>query len=337
MCILQSIAYAQNGLDSILVNERTMDRPVIVHDRQLRITGGYGFSTFTKRFDEDGEKINLSSEGRTNILHRMSIDLRYGFREMLQLNLALNYTSNNQRQRPINLITGSETPIELTQVNRFNGLEDIFLGLDFLVPWQNKKIDLALSGGLTLPTAANEPDRPSHTFEDSGDLVSINYVFNENRGLGVIQASLGGLFKYRFEDFALTAGFRYGFPIDESSSIQWSHRLTTNNEFEYQSSGYDFSPSDNYNALIQAEYQLYPWINLFTDIEQFGTNGGWSERSGLRVAFPEQRLTTISPGAEILLTHKVWIRQRITLAVEGENVFSPFIVQTTFLYNFFPF
>lgn len=333
LCGLQ----AQIGQDSVLVNERSMDRPVIVHDRQLRITGGYGFSTFNKRFDQEGEKINLSDEGSTNILHRLSLDLKYGFRDYLQFNLAINYASNNQRQRPINLISGVDTPIELTQINRFNGLEDLFVGVDFLVPWKNKKIDLAFSGGVFLPTASSEPDRPTHTFEDSGDLISIDYTFNENRGLGVLKASLGSTFKYRLENFAFTAAFRYGFPLDESSNRQWSHRLNLNNEFEYRSNEFDWSPSDDYNAFIEVEYQLYPWIDLFLDIEQFGTSGGWSEQSGARLALPEQRLTSISPGVEILLTHKVWIRQKLTLAVEGENAFSPFTVQTTFLYNFFPF
>jgi len=326
---------AQLGRDSLLVNERSIDRPIIVHDKQLRITGAYNFATLTSRFDENGDKIELSTDGKANILQNLQLDIKYGFLDILQLNVILNHVTNIQREQPINIITAPL--VDITETSRLNGLEDVFVGVDFLVPWQTRKIDLVFSGGVTLPTANHEPDQPSHTFDDTNGFVDIDYVFNENRGLGVIKTFVGTQFKYRLDNFAFSAFFRYGFPIEESESLIWDHRVTSANDFQYQSRPFSISPSDSYTGLIEVEYQLYPWIDLFLDIEQRGTVGGWTEETGNRIALPEERLTFINPGVEILLTTKFWLRQRVVFAISGESALSPFSVQTALIYNFFPF
>ena len=330
------LAQAQLARDSVLVNERSIDRPVIVHDRQLRITGGYDFSTLSSRFDETGDKIKLSSEGRANILHHTFIDLRYGFFELLQLNVAFNYKSNVQREQPIIIFAAPEPAIQVNEENRLTGMEDIFVGVDFLVPLKTRKIDLALSLGVSAPTAKSETVQPSHAFEDLGDTQVISYNNNLNRGVGVVMTFLGAQFKYRLKDFAFTTFFRYGFPTAETENFEWRFRLV-NDEFEYRSRIFNLAPANTYFGLVEIEYQLFPWIDLFLDIEQTGTSGGWSDETGQKVAFRDERLTFINPGIEILLTSRFWLRQKVVFAIEGENAMTPFSVQTALIYNLFPF
>ncbi|MEQ9099815.1 MAG: hypothetical protein RIF36_17925 [Imperialibacter sp.] len=330
------LAVSQSSRDTVFLKERTMDRPLIVHDHQLRVTGLYGFSTITKKFDESSGRIKLSDEGSSNMLHRGSVDIRYGFLNILQVNVALTYVNNYQRAQPILSFALDGSYVETYYNSYYSGFQDLFIGGSILAPWKTRKIDLVLSGGMTLPTANSMMPQPGHTYEQGAGSTKITYNRNYPVGLGVAKTYVGTQFKYRLKNMAFTASLRYGFPMGESEDVDWRYRVVLN-EFSYERHTYRLAHPSSYSALLEVEYQLFPFVNVFLDLAQDAFIGGWSERTTVKTGFPDRKFTILSPGIEVLLTSKFWLRQQAIFGIAGQNTLAPFSINTSLMYNFFPF
>jgi hypothetical protein len=121
--------------------------------------------------------------------------------------------------------------------------------------------------------------------------------------------------------------------MDESKSTGWIHQLE-GNKFEYQSYKYSLQHQSQLLFSGEFEYQLFPWVNLFMMAEWSQWSGGWSMQSGAKTAFAESYLMSVRPGIEILVTSRLWLRQRMALSVAGQEQFAPFSFHTTISYNF---
>ena len=331
--------WSQVSKDSILINERSIDRPLTLHKGQLRITGGYSLGIITKRFDDSGDVIRLSDEGLSSVRHTMLLELKYGVLDFIELQALLPYQSQTEREQS-SFIFGSPD-VYTNELREYNGMEDIFVGLNGRVPLKTKKIDIALLTGISLPTAKREPDKPTHEAfrEDINgfEVLNVDYHYNYNQGNGVPVIQLGGWFKYRMPNMAFSAQVIHRHGLETGESYDWISQLDDDDNFEYQKDPYTFQLPDRLNGFVEVEYQPRPWLNLIATVSAFTATKGWIEEDGAKTAVPDATLISCSPGLEILITPKLWLRQRVQIPVAGENHESALTFFTTISYNFFPF
>lgn len=94
---------------------------------------------------------------------------------------------------------------------------------------------------------------------------------------------------------------------------------------------------DSFNYFVEVEFQASRRVDLFVNASGFTAYDGWvSNADELKVAVPYRTIAVISPGAEILLTPKFWLRERLDVALAGKNHEAMIVLQTTIMYNFFP-
>lgn len=324
---------AQTPRDTILAAERSIDRPLTLHKGQLRVEGGYGLSAITRRFDSEGNKIHLRDEGRSFVQHQWLVDIRYGLLE----NLTLSFSTNLRRQseRTEQVLNVSEDVTGLFEIKHRRGLEDPLLSLSARAPFTSSALDIILTGGIYLPISKHEEQEPKHKLEDVG-YRSIVYNYNQKWGNGVLIGVVGGNLKYRAVNTAFTGTFLYSHPFGATDNVRWQHQLV-NDQFQYQRQSYQYQLPNRMNFSVEVEQQLAPWFVLSAILAGEKTAGGWNEINGVRYAWPDQQFFSVNPGYEILVTPKIWLRQRIIFSVSGQAADAPFSIYTSLVYNFFPF
>jgi hypothetical protein len=324
---------AQSARDTILAKERSIDRPLTLHRGQLRIEGGYGLSAVTRRFDLDGDKIHLRDEGRSFVQHQWLVDVRYGLLENLTLIFSTNFRRQSERTEQVLTVTDEVT--ELFEIKHRTGMEDPLLALSARAPFTSPALDIILTGGMYLPVSTYKEKVPDHKIEDVG-YRSIVYNYYQKWGNGVLVGVIGGNLKYRGQDFAFTGSFLYNHPLGVTENVQWQHQLV-NNQFQYQQQSYQYQLPNRIHFSVELEQQLSPWFVLTAILSGDKTTGGWNEVNGVRYTWPGQAFYSINPGYEILVTPKIWLRQRMILPVLGQATDAPFSIYSSLVYNFFPF
>ncbi len=333
--LIPSFGYSQINRDSLVNSERTMDRRFTLYKGQMRVEGTYEFFVFKSQYDEDGNKELLSTTGESSNLHALNANIRYGIIDYLDAELKLKFKSMNYRGEPVYIVGAPSPTRELYTDVTTSGFDDLYIGVNGRAPIPDNKIDVGGSFGVYLPTANSGPDQPQHLFTSSGSGDVVNYYYKENWGYGVLSTYYKGFVKYRFENIALSAAFESRVPSGESDHQTWYSRLNTTNEFEYSSEQYKYQVPQKNQFDFQIEYQLYKWVNLFLDVSFYSSSGGWTEVSGNKVALPDEKLSVINPGYEVLISNKLWLRQGIVFPISGQNIFAPFSIHTTFYYNLF--
>ncbi len=333
--MLPLFCYSQINRDSLVNSERTMDRRFTLYKGQMRVEGTYEFFVFKSQYDENGDKVLLSKSGISSNQHTLNANLRYGIIDYLDAELQIKYKSLNYRGEPVFIIGAPSPPLWLYTDISTSGFEDIYLGINGRIPMPNNKIDVGGTLGVYLPTSKSESDQPQHVFtsDASGDV--INYFYKENWGYGVLSVYYKIFLKYRLDNFAISGFYESRVPNAESQNLTWYSRLTDSDIFLYSSESYQHQVPQKSNISIQFEYQLYQWINVFLDYSSFRSKGGWVGESGNKVALPDEKLSVINPGYEVLISNKLWLRQGVVLPVSGKNVFASFSIHTTFYYNLF--
>ncbi|MEX1240711.1 MAG: hypothetical protein WEB30_13380 [Cyclobacteriaceae bacterium] len=329
--------------DSILANERSIDRPITLHARQARITGGYGLSIISRRYNTEGEVVKLRDEGLSSIRHRFTLDLKYGINDFIQLNASIASSSNVVREQTRYIFPIEPEPVVMHDVTKeYSGLEDLYVGVDLRAPINTRKVDISLTLGATLPVASYEPKEPEHSFEvqqEAGmNTNAFTYRYYYPLGRGIVIAQLGGMVKYRLPKWAFSARVDYQHGLKDGKSYEWIHQLDNNSEFEYRQDPFTYRLPDSFSYFAEAEYQPLPWFDIFLNVSGFNASRGWtSPQEDLKVALPDQSGIFLNPGFEIIITPRLWFRERITFALSGKSHEAPFGFQTTLLYNFFPF
>jgi hypothetical protein len=336
---------AQNTFtgDSLLANERSIDRPVTVHARQLRISGGYGLYIISRRFDDNGKSVTLRDEGLSSVRHRFSFDVKYGVTEHIQLNAAIARSSNVVREQTRYIFPIDPAPVVSQDVMReYSGVEDLYLAVDVRAPLKTRKFDFAVTLGASLPVTSGDPHRPGHTFEaqqeNGSNLHRFVYHYNYPVGKGITTAQLGAVAKIRTPRWAFSARVDYTHGLSDGESYEWRHQLTDDGTFEYRQDGFSYRLPDSYSYFAETEYQPLPWFDLFLNVAGYTAFDGWTaSQEDLKIAIPYQAAWTISPGFEIVITPRLWLRERINFSVSGKNYEAPLAFQTSIMYNFFPF
>jgi hypothetical protein len=327
-----SATLAQSN-DSLLANERTMDRPITLHKGQIRMGAGYAFSLYSRRFDNDAEHVDLTQEGRTRLLQGSFFSVAYGISNIFQVSVATGFKRQIDRERDRFIVVGAES-IQGQYLSETKGIEDLNVALDVRAPGLPRKFDLGITLGASLPIAESGNMKPKHSAQLSTDHALIKYHYDQRWGNGVTRGMFGVRAKFRSKDWAITAAGVYHTPFGESVEDLWIHELD-GDEFAYQSFEYKTKKQSELTITGEFEYQPLPWLNTFVIAELRQWGGGWSTETGGKVAAVEAYLASVQPGIEIMITSRLWLRQRFQFTVAGQNQMAPFTINTSISYNFF--
>jgi len=333
---------AQTLNDSILVNERKIDRPLTLHKGQLQFNPAYEISIISKKYDNNSNKIILANEGTASVLHKYYFELSYGILDFLQASVTLNYSKRGERHEDQRIwLTFAEQPdFYIIYFDDHKGFEDFYLGTVIKLPLKTKKIEIALSPGFYIPLFSNNPKAPNNSISLSSDgqpTTKIIYHDNHKTGNGSQALKIGASTIVRpGNDFSISAKMNYSWPISESESITWIHELN-GATFIYDNIPYKYIIGNKLDYEVNLAYQAISWFNVSLSYYYTKTSSGWSEITGFRIRNPESKLSLLSIGYEIKATSKVWVNQFIDIPLSGKNQLAPFSIYLGISYNLFPF
>ena len=329
--------------DSILANERAIDRPITLHKSQIRITGTYDLSFLSSGYDLYGETVPLYDDGSSSTKHRYVVDLRYGVNDHIQFTAAIAHVSHVVRQETEYILPTGTDPVVAHDVTiEYSGFQDLFLAVDLRAPLNTRKYDLALTLAAILPVAPFEPPTPDHSFEhaqtDGVNTHKFFYRYKYPPGKGITRARVGAMAKYRLSRFAFSGRVDYQHGLSEGESFEWRHQLNSNGSFDYRKDPFNYRLPDLFSYFAEIEYQPRPRWDIFLNVSGHTAYRGWTEsQENVKVAIPYQNSWVASPGFEILLTPKLWVREKLNFPLAGRSYEAPFSLETSLLYNFFPF
>jgi hypothetical protein len=328
----------QFGKDSVLMTERSIDRPITVHGGQFRATAGYDLGITTKRYDGEGNVLHLRDEGISYATHAFLFDMRYGIHEFVQIGMRSYYRMQTQRNQQV--LSISWDVYEVFEINKKSGLEDLLFSLHLRAPFKTRKFDLVVGGGYLLPVGDRQASQPTHEISEassgSGKHYSVIYNYHHPWNSGVNSVWLEGAFKFRTASMAISAAASYAHGITEGEGLRWSHQVS-GDQFQYRSEPYAYQTQDVLNWHVEWEYQIAPWFDLSIQLINRQGARGWDETYGVKVSRVENALLSFNPGYEILVTPKFWLRQRIQFPISGQSSDAPLTFSTSLVYNFFPF
>ena len=329
-------SYAQSK-DSLL-NQRSIDRPLTLFSGQLRVGFGYELGVTTRKFDDEGVRVDLRQQGISYATHSFPIDVRYGISRILQVGIRSYYRVQTQRDQMI-LSLSSDT-YQIYQLNKKNGLEDLLISLNVRAPLKTRTWDIIAGAGIFLPVQDNKAPAPQHevtvTNNSGGLYYTVEYNYNERWSSGVKSGFAEGALKYRALNSAITLHATYRRALQEGERVRWSH-FVNNNSFSYRSESFTYLPGDILQWTSELEKQVMPWCAVSLVVAGQHINGGWQEIGDTKVSNPKQTQFTVGPGYEVLVTPKLWLRQRVWFPVSGKNISAPLTISTTIVYNTFPF
>lgn len=333
---------AQTFNDSILVNERKIDRPLTLHKGQLQFNPAYEISIISKEYDNNSNSINLADEGTASVLHKYYFELNYGILDFLQASITLNYAKRGERHEThqIYVLLNTLPDFDITYFDDYKGFEDFYFGTVIKLPLKTKKIEIALSPGIYIPLFSNDPKAPENSISfpsDGQPTTKIIYHNNHKTGNGSKAIKIGSSAIVRpGNDFSISAKLNYSWPISESETIRWIHQLN-GSTFVYDDIPYNYLIGNTLDYEVILAYQAISWFNVSLSYYYKKTFSGWSEITGFRIGNPESKLSLLSIGYEIKATSKLWINEFIDIPVSGKNQLAPFSIYLGISYNLFPF
>ncbi len=318
-----------------VLTERYVDRPVAMHRGQLQFNSGYDFSVINRKYDPEGESIDLTTDGSASSRHRFPFDIRYGILEFLQVSASTNYASMGIRSQNRVTVTGVGN-ISIKELQVYRGMDDLYLGLDLSNPLRMDFLDIALRAGIFLPLFDHNPDQPSHRVEITEpypDAMEIEYRYNNKTGLGVPVVSFGGTLKIRSSRFSLSARLGYSSGTKTGESISWESRLSEG-EISYRQAPYEYSVGNtlDYGGILA--WQAIDWFAVLLSFEGSRNTGAWSTETGLKVLDGTKAIHSAGIGYDIQVAPSLRLSQRLLLPYTGQNILASRVFQTGISLNF---
>ncbi len=321
-----------------ILTERYVDRPIAIHKGQLQLNSGYEFSIINRKYDMAGDKIDLATDGSVSAKHLIPFEVKFGILEYIQLTISTEYASMGLRNQN-HLIRSSGSVLYVSELAKYKGLNDIFLGTDFTIPINWHPLDFVISAGISLPLFNHEPDKPQHTYtilDPIDGSASLVYRYNNKYCSGAIIGLLGSSLKIRTDKVSLTGSFLYSTGIKDAMSVNWVSRLVEN-EFQYQKYEYQFDPGKAINYYGEIAFQAISWFAITGIFTGYKSNGGWSNITGKKVGYPEKSLNNLSFGYEILVFQNLRLEQQVILPIAGKNIMANWAFFTGISLNFMTF
>jgi len=342
MCLTSLSLTAQKFNDSILVNERKIDRPLTLHKGQLQFTPGYEISVISKEYDAESEIVNLSDQGTASVQHKYYLELNYGILDFLQASIALNYARRFERHetQQIFIYLNDIPDIEITTFDDYKGFEDICMGAVIRLPLKTRIFEFSLSPGFLMPLFSNNPGPPENSISLPSveqPYTKITYRNNHKAGNGSKSIKIGASSIIRpLRDFSISARLNYAWPVSESETVRWIHQLD-GSTFVYDDIPYKYLSGNMLDYEVNLSYQAISWFNVTLSWYSRRTWSGWSELTGFRIENPHSGLSLVSAGCEVKATGRLWLTEFIHIPVYGKSTLAPYAIYLGISYNLFPF
>ena len=336
--ISSGAAQTLTGKDTIFLKERTLDRPLNVHGGQLRITGGYGINLHNHAFDASGAKINLVKDGLSSLRHQGILDIRYGLSEYLQFSLLYGYSNETIMERTI-LLYGYPAGIigsEINESSTYKGADDLNVQLDFRIPFRTRKFDLLIQAGSELPTGSTRLYAPENTIglDATGQVQQIRYNYRYSTGRGVVTPFVGAAWKHRLGSVAYTLFGNFRHSLDPVTVNNWETYLDNGNFISEAVSTTRTLP-DEIRIGGEFEMQLSPLFNVSLQAQYRRQSDGWQTSPVGNFALANTSLLQAGVGYELIVTPRLWLRQRLLLPFNGMSVRAGTVLQSSLSYNLF--
>lgn len=316
-------------------------RPLTLYRGQLHGSTGYKFAVRTQYYDSEGEVVYLRNTGTGSVYHYYFIELRYGLTDFIELAAETNFLKRGIRSESTTYVSTTLPSSEQVTVNKLTevkGMGDILLSAAVRFPLEYKWFDLALRGGLYLPSSRYEPQEPSHAVSGikEENSYTVDYHYNNTNGFGVPVYELSGAFKLTLHKFTLNTGIVFSDPTTEGQNIRWEEALVER-DFSYYDNSYSYLLNRTLSIYTSLHYQATGWFDIRLNGNYRKSDGGWTEYWGNKYSNPETRLFTIEPGFELQISPTLIICQNAGFPVKGKNSDAPFYLFTTVRFNMFPF
>ena len=317
-------------------------RPLTLFPGQFQANTGYKFAVRSQSYDQDGVLVDLKNNGTGSVYHYYFAELKYGLTYFAELGVQANFLRRGIREATVNLINTTPTTTDNIIVNKLTeskGMGDIFLFTTVRLPIEYKSFDFGLTGGIFLPSAKYEPEKPDNyvaTADQASGNYTINLHYNSNNGYGVPVYLFAASAKITYNKFSLMADVSMQDPLAEGHNLRWEESLTER-AFSYYDKSYSYLLSRIYLLNVSFHYQATGWFNLFMNTSFSRTKGGWTEYWGLKYKNPENDILNFEPGFELQISPSITIYQTAGFPVKGKNCDAPFYMFTTLSFNMFPF
>ncbi len=319
-----------------ILTERYVDRPLAMHRGQLQVNTGYDFSIINRKYDLQGNSIDLATDGSVSARHAFPLNLNYGILEFIQVSASIRYASMGIRSQNRIYTTGVIGSTSTREINTYKGPEDLFLGIAISNPFRLDFLDVTLSGGISLPLFDHKTGQPSHKMEFLDPYpgsMDIEYYYNNKFALGVPVGAIGAAVKGRSPRFSGTARVDYSAGLKEGESTTWQSRFS-NGEILYREIPYDFHVGNTLDYGAEIAWQAIDWFAVRISFEGSVNTGAWSTQTGKKVLTGDITLHSVSIGYDIQVAPVLRINQRLVLPYAGKNILAPRIFQTGISLNF---
>ena len=333
-----SSAQILTGRDTILVKERTLDRPLNVHGGQLRITAGYGINLYNHAFDAAGIKYNLVKDGVSSLRHQGILDVRYGISEHLQLGLLYGFSNETIMEKTI-LLYGYPAGIIGSEINEsatYKGADDLTIQFDFRLPFRSRKFDLLVLAGSELPTGATRLYTPENTIglDATGQVQQIRYNYRYANGKGAVTPFVGAAWKHRLGSVAYTLFGNYRHSLEPVSVNRWESYLD-NGSFVNETVTTQRTLPDEIRIGGEFEMQLSPLFNVSIQAQYRSQINSWQTSPVGNITIADTKVVQAGIGYELIITPRLWLRQRLLLPFAGTSVRAGTLLQSSLSYNLF--
>jgi hypothetical protein len=320
-----------------LLTESYVNRPLSMHKGQIQINSGYEFSIINAKYDQERKKIDLTVDGSVSAKHLIPVELKFGILEYLQLSASTTFANMGIRSQNY-AVYNSESILYVSEINTYKGMNDLYFGTDLTAPFKWHFINWVISAGISMPVFNHEPDKPGHSYtilDPATGSAKLEYRYNRKYASGVPKGFIGSSVKLRTSKMSFTGVFAYSTGIQNGESYDWNFRLV-DDEFEYEKEKYMFYPGQTTDYRGEVAMQVISWFTLWSAFSGYRSSRGWSDITGKKVGIPEESLSNLSLGFEILISPALRIKQQIVLPVSGKNLIAQLGFQTGFSLNFIP-
>ncbi|HQG56105.1 MAG TPA: hypothetical protein PK496_03765 [Bacteroidales bacterium] len=316
-------------------------RPLTLYRGQLKADAGYKFAVKGRKFDNDGNPVQLRTSGTGSVYHYYFADIRYGLLDFVELGAETSYIRHGVRSESVTYTSVSLTSAERVTVNQLKeikGFSDILFNATVRLPIKYKWFDLSAKGGIYVPSAEYKQEKPEHRITNitAADSYTANYKYNYTNGFGVPVYLLASQVKFTFRKLSLQAGLTFRTPAREGTSIRWEENLVEKT-FIYYDQSYKYLLSDAWFADLAVHYQATGWFDIFVNVSREKTTGGWTEYWGNKYKNRETELIMIEPCFELQISPSLTVCQNAGFPVAGKNSDAPFYLFTTIRFSNFPF
>ncbi len=317
-------------------------RPLTLYRGQLRANAGYKFAVRAQSFNENGNLVYLKDNGTGSVYHYYFIELKYGLTNFMELGAETNFLRRGIRDATITTVSVSLASTESVTVNKLTetkGMGDIFLYSALKLPIDFHWFDLGIKGGIFLPSARYEAQKPTNNVVTSlavANTYTVNLHYNYTNGYGVPVYMIAASSKLSFRKFTVDAEWTMRTPMKEGTNIRWEESLTEK-AFSYNDKSYSYLLSNNFTFDASVHYQATGWFNFWLNSSFFSSKGGWTEYWGNKYENPEKRLINLEPGFELQVSPAITLYQVAGFPIHGKNNDAPFYLFTTLSFNMFPF